>query len=358
MAPLVADNKMSGGTYGSELFAEWRPASTFKLNGAYTFLRMDINRDRDSLDTTSPDPAAPVHGTSSPSVPRSTWRRTSSRISAGAMWEASPDWRFPATTRWMPISDGPPLKRLNFSISGQNLTNNEHLEFRPDFIATAPTVVKRTYQVTARWAFSGQRRPRSGHHHWTPRYIDHETRRTATRRSRHRAGRPSRQRERSGSEFRRNLGIPDQGRVDLQLRQARRVAGEPSGAEDSRSSSASSATTRSPAYQPHGQREEIDDRPLLVRRLKSKHVNDCGCQLLFVAAAESAHADDVIQSQGKAPVLTIAEAPDFAARGGMIALVLQDSKVRFIVNVHAAAQAGLSISSRLLALATVVHTSR
>jgi YfiR/HmsC-like len=104
--------------------------------------------------------------------------------------------------------------------------------------------------------------------------------------------------------------------------------------------------------------KRIDDRPLLVKRIKSKHVKDCGCQMLFVAAAESAHADDVIQSQGAAPVLTIAEAPDFASRGGIIALVLQDSRVRFIVNVQAAAQAGLSISSRLLALATVVPTSR
>jgi uncharacterized protein DUF4154 len=104
--------------------------------------------------------------------------------------------------------------------------------------------------------------------------------------------------------------------------------------------------------------KKIDDRPLLVKRLKSKHVKDCGCHMLFIAAAESAHADDVIQSQGAAAVLTIAEAPDFATRGGIIALILQDSKVRFIVNVQAAAQAGLSISSRLLALATVVNGSR
>jgi outer membrane receptor protein involved in Fe transport len=46
-----------------------------------------------------------------------------------------------------------PSKHLNLSIGAQNLTDNQHLEFRPDFIATAPTVVKRTYQLTARWAF-------------------------------------------------------------------------------------------------------------------------------------------------------------------------------------------------------------
>ena len=104
--------------------------------------------------------------------------------------------------------------------------------------------------------------------------------------------------------------------------------------------------------------KKVDDRPLVVKRLKTKDVKDCGCQMLFVAAAESGQADEVIQSQSAAQVLTIAEAPDFANRGGMIALVLQDSKVRFIVNVQAATQAGLSISSRLLALATVVQASR
>jgi hypothetical protein len=104
--------------------------------------------------------------------------------------------------------------------------------------------------------------------------------------------------------------------------------------------------------------KKIDDRPFLVKRLKNKEFKDCGCQILFVAAAESARADEIIQLQHTAPVLTIAEAPDFARRGGMIALVLEDSKVRFIVNVDAATQAGLSVSSRLLTLATVVHTAR
>ena len=104
--------------------------------------------------------------------------------------------------------------------------------------------------------------------------------------------------------------------------------------------------------------KKIDERPLLVKRLKNKDAKDCGCQILFVAAAESARADEVIQSQNAASVLTIAETSDFANRGGIVALVLQDSKVRFIVNVDAAAQANLSISSRLLALATVVHGSR
>jgi hypothetical protein len=104
--------------------------------------------------------------------------------------------------------------------------------------------------------------------------------------------------------------------------------------------------------------KKIDDRPFVVKRLKNKEFKDCSCQILFVAAAENARTDEIIQLQNTAAVLTIAEAPDFARRGGIIALILEDSKVRFMVNVDAATQAGLSISSRLLTLATIVHTAR
>ena len=43
--------------------------------------------------------------------------------------------------------------------------------------------------------------------------------------------------------------------------------------------------------------KKIDDRPFLVKRLKNKEFKDCGCRILFVAAAESARADEVIQFQ-------------------------------------------------------------
>jgi YfiR/HmsC-like len=104
--------------------------------------------------------------------------------------------------------------------------------------------------------------------------------------------------------------------------------------------------------------KKIDNRPFLVKRLKSREFKDCGCHILFVSAAESARSDDIVQFQSSSSVLTISESPDFARRGGIVAFVLQDSKVRFAVNVDAAAQASLTISSRLLALATIVHSTR
>jgi hypothetical protein len=105
--------------------------------------------------------------------------------------------------------------------------------------------------------------------------------------------------------------------------------------------------------------KRIDDRIFTVRRLKSKDaLKDCACRMLFVAASETGRTDEIVQFQNSSSVLTIAEAPDFARRGGIIALTLEDSKVRFAVNVDAAAQASLTISSRLLTLATIVHTAR
>lgn len=103
--------------------------------------------------------------------------------------------------------------------------------------------------------------------------------------------------------------------------------------------------------------KKIDDRPFVVKRLKHNELRDCGCQILFVAA-DSGSLDEAIQLQSTAPVLTIADAPDFARQGGMIALTLEDSRVRFIVNQGAAERASLNISSRLLALATIVRTAR
>ena len=102
--------------------------------------------------------------------------------------------------------------------------------------------------------------------------------------------------------------------------------------------------------------KKIDDRPFVVKRLKT--YRECGCQILFVAASEAGRTDEIVQFQNSTSVLTVAETPDFAKRGGVIALTLQDSRIRFTVNVDAAAQASLTVSSRLLALATVIHTAR
>lgn len=53
-------------------------------------------------------------------------------------------------------------------------------------------------------------------------------------------------------------------------------------------------------------------------------------------------------------VLTVGESDDFLARGGVINLARREQKVRLEVNLTAAKQAGLKISSKLLSVADVV----
>jgi hypothetical protein len=105
------------------------------------------------------------------------------------------------------------------------------------------------------------------------------------------------------------------------------------------------------------QDKKIGGRGFVVKRLKwgadPKDLREC--KILFVGASERAHVDELVQIVRGLPILTVGETPGFAERGGVIRLVLEDNKVRFEVNVEAARQAGLTISSRLLTLARIIQ---
>ena len=53
--------------------------------------------------------------------------------------------------------------------------------------------------------------------------------------------------------------------------------------------------------------------------------------------------------------MLVGEASGFAAAGGAIQFTLEENHVRFLINVDAADRAGLKFSSKLLALAKIVH---
>ena len=108
------------------------------------------------------------------------------------------------------------------------------------------------------------------------------------------------------------------------------------------------------------QGKKVNGRAFVIRRLRSvpellKSVADLKeCQILFISSSEMPHLAEAIQILKGLPVLTIGETPGFAKNGGMINLILEDNRVRFEVNVEAAKEADLNISSRLLALARIV----
>lgn len=152
-APLVAANKMSGATYGAEVFSEWNATSRWKLAGSYSFLKMDIHTNRDSHDTTSPDPggASPRHQyyfRSSIDLPKKFEQDLTVRyVDALRGLNVPSYYSVDARIGWKPASN------MELSFAGQNLLNDKHLEFIPDFITTTPTQVKRTFHVTLTWNF-------------------------------------------------------------------------------------------------------------------------------------------------------------------------------------------------------------
>ena len=94
----------------------------------------------------------------------------------------------------------------------------------------------------------------------------------------------------------------------------------------------------------------IGRHPVVVRR--GRHLEDlAGCHMLFVGRGESARARQIAEMLRESPVLTVGEASDFVATGGMIWLGRAGDAVEFDVNLDAVRQAGLAIGARMLASA-------
>jgi iron complex outermembrane recepter protein len=151
--PFVAGNKMGGGTYGAELFADWRVVPKWRLLGSYSFLQMNIRKNNDSLDPTpdNPDGASPRHQwyvRSSLDLPKHleqdlTLRYVDQLPSLNIPSYYSLDVHF----GWRPVA------HLVLSVGGQNLLNDQHVEFIPEFINTLPTKVRRTFSGSITWRF-------------------------------------------------------------------------------------------------------------------------------------------------------------------------------------------------------------
>ncbi len=92
--------------------------------------------------------------------------------------------------------------------------------------------------------------------------------------------------------------------------------------------------------------------PVLVRKIADFAGID-QCHAVFVGGSDRKRLIAVVQATGTQPILTIGESDKFAVSGGIIGLVVKDDHIQVEVNLAAAQAAGLSISSRLLRIATI-----
>lgn len=97
------------------------------------------------------------------------------------------------------------------------------------------------------------------------------------------------------------------------------------------------------------------DRVIVVEHLESLQQLS-GCHVVFISRSEEKRLDQILRRTSPLPILTVSDIDGFASRGGIIALVVEGKKIRLKINYDAAREAGLKLSSKLLAIATLVKT--
>ena len=104
--------------------------------------------------------------------------------------------------------------------------------------------------------------------------------------------------------------------------------------------------------------QAIEEKTVSGRRLEIIHLSGLAqakaCQIIFVAASEGPRLREILRSLRGTGALTVGDAAGFARMGGIINFVLDDSRVRFEINLQAADRAHLKLSARLLTVAKLI----
>jgi hypothetical protein len=101
----------------------------------------------------------------------------------------------------------------------------------------------------------------------------------------------------------------------------------------------------------------INGHDLTIRRVTGSD-DFSRLHLLFIGTQEQGRVADVVKRVNSTSVLTVSDVERFCQSGGAIALAMDQNRVRFDVNLDATDRARLRVSSKLLALARTVHSSK
>jgi len=100
--------------------------------------------------------------------------------------------------------------------------------------------------------------------------------------------------------------------------------------------------------------ERVGEHPIVVRRILDLE-NSRACHIVFLSEKSPFSEEQVLAVVRDHPVLVTGETAEFAEKGGTIGFHVQDRKIRLQVNLRAARQANLSISSKLLKVSDVIE---
>lgn len=99
------------------------------------------------------------------------------------------------------------------------------------------------------------------------------------------------------------------------------------------------------------------ERDVIIRKY---HAGDDlrNCQILFISASEEKKLPRILESLRGSSVLTVADMEHFIEAGGMIQFKMENNRVRFAIGLDSAEHARLKVSSKLLAVAESVASSK
>ena len=103
--------------------------------------------------------------------------------------------------------------------------------------------------------------------------------------------------------------------------------------------------------------EKANEHPIEVH-----HYNEVGelqkCHILFVNKSKKVSLEPIFEKLKIQNVLTVGDSPDFIQQSGMVRFFLSNDKTQIQVNLQAAKDAELKISSKLLSIVEIVTKKR
>jgi len=97
----------------------------------------------------------------------------------------------------------------------------------------------------------------------------------------------------------------------------------------------------------------VKGRKLSIRRFTS--IDDLKeCHVIFISPSEKKNLARILEKIKDMHMLTVSDMDGFADRGGMINLNKVKNKIRLEINLDAAEQSGLKVSSKLLNIAKII----
>ena len=103
--------------------------------------------------------------------------------------------------------------------------------------------------------------------------------------------------------------------------------------------------------------ETINKHPLVIQHFNA--VDEItNCQILFINISDKTKLKAILEKVKGKNILTVSDVNGFAKLGGMVRLYTKDDKINIQINLEAAKEENLIISSKLLKLAEIVNTDK